>query len=305
MTSPALTTCLPPVASPPAPARGSVISTARSVGSTPVREPRHRPVRRRAPLPPRLRFIIVLLLSGPPLLAPAAAWAEAHAQAGATQSPLLVVGLLAALSLLPLVLVTMTSFVKMAVVFSILRSAIGTPQIPPTLVITGLALLLSLQVMAPVGDRMASAAGPAWSLAAASQSWSSPSALAQAVAVGKQAIEPLRDFLWRNASPHDRRLFLDLARRTRAPEERTRVSERDFSVLAPAFVTSELKRAFQIGFLIYLPFLVIDLVVASILLSLGMQMLSPTSVSLPFKLLLFVLVDGWVVLARGLVLGYR
>lgn len=126
---------------------------------------------------------------------------------------------------------------------------------------------------------------------------------ALSIAVGK-AKEPLREFLLKQTSPNDRSLFYRLSLRMRNASEGASVSERDFMVVAPAFLASELRRAFEIGFLILIPFLVVDLVVASVLAALGMNMLSPTSVSLPFKLLLFVLADGWHLLLRGLIESY-
>ena len=115
---------------------------------------------------------------------------------------------------------------------------------------------------------------------------------------------PLKSFLSRNAGARERELFFDLAQRARPADQRDRVSEDDLLVLLPSFLITELGEAFQIGFLVFLPFLVVDLVVSNVLMSLGMHMLSPTQVSMPFKLLLFVLVDGWYLLARALVLGY-
>jgi type III secretion protein R len=121
---------------------------------------------------------------------------------------------------------------------------------------------------------------------------------------GDKAKEPLREFLLKHASPRDRALFHGLALRLRSPAERAAISDRDFLVVLPAFLTSELRRAFEIGFLLFLPFLVVDMVIANLLLALGMHMLTPTTVSLPFKLLLFVLADGWQLLLRGLVETY-
>jgi type III secretion protein R len=204
---------------------------------------------------------------------------------------LLLLGLMA---LVPVALVTLTSFLKIAVVLSVARSALGAPQVPPTTAITGLALLLTLAVMAPVAE-------DAWRAAAAGP----PSRGAdEVIAAGARAARPLKAFLARFARPEDRRLFLDLARRLRPPEERDGVGDADLAVLAPAFVISELRRAFAAGFLVFLPFLAVDLAVANVLLALGLTQLSPTAVSLPFKLLLFVAVDGWALLARGLVAGY-
>jgi type III secretion protein R len=203
---------------------------------------------------------------------------------------LVLIGLLA---LLPAALVMLTSFLKMAVVLSIARSALGAPQVPPTTAVTGLALVLTILVMAPVARRSAEilqAEPPARGVQA------SLAALARASG-------PLREFLNRFARPDDRAAFLDVARRL-SPPGAAAPAEDDLTVLAPAFVVSELRRAFTIGFLVFLPFLVVDLVVANVLLALGLTQLSPTSVSLPLKLLLFVSVDGWRVLARSLALSY-
>lgn len=217
--------------------------------------------------------------------------------------PIVMVALLAALSLLPFILVMMTSFVKIAVVLSILRNAIGSPQVPPTMVITGLAFVLSLFVMAPVGADVYRAVEPGLEDGRGKGLTSAESADA-IVGAASRAREPVRDFLARHAHARDRAMFTDLARRMRRPEDRASVTDSDLLVLTPAFVTSELKEAFEIGFLLFIPFLILDVLVANVLLSLGMHMLSPTTISLPFKLLLFVLVNGWALLARGLVLGY-
>jgi type III secretion protein R len=201
--------------------------------------------------------------------------------------------LLGALALAPIALVTLTSFLKISVVLSIARSALGAPQVPPNTVVTGLALLLTALVMAPVAEEAAAAAR------------SAPAARDVAAtldAAGRAAV-PLKAFLARHARADDRAAFLDLARRLRGPAAEA-ATEGDLAVLAPAFVVSELRRAFTIGFLVFLPFLVVDLVVANVLLALGLTQLSPTSVALPFKLLLFVAVDGWRLLARGLALSY-
>ncbi|MCI0572156.1 MAG: type III secretion system export apparatus subunit SctR [Myxococcaceae bacterium] len=204
--------------------------------------------------------------------------------------------LLAALSLVPFAVVMVTSFGKMAVVLSLARSAMGTQQAPPTLVLTGLAAVLSGHVMAPVVERMVEEGRAAYVERGTG---------AQLVDAGARAALPLKEFLVRHGSPEERARFLEMARELRPAEEADRVSETDLSVVVPAFVLTELKEAFQLGFLVFLPFLVLDMVVANVLLALGMQTLSPSQVSLPFKLLLFVAVDGWALLARGLILGYR
>jgi type III secretion protein R len=200
---------------------------------------------------------------------------------------------IALLALLPAALVTLTSFLKIGVVLSIARSALGAPQVPPSSAVAGLALGLSLLVMAPVARRTADL------LAAGPPPWSLDSGLV----VLERASGPLREFLSRFARPDDRAALLEVAVRL-SPPGAAAPAEDDLAVLAPAFVVSELRRAFAVGFLVFLPFLVVDLAVASTLLSLGLTQLSPTSVSLPLKLLLFVAVDGWRLLARALALSY-
>jgi type III secretion protein R len=200
--------------------------------------------------------------------------------------------LLGSLAVVPVAVVTLTSFLKMAVVLSVVRSALGAPQVPPSSAVTGLALALSVLVMAPVAEE---------SLAAA-RGGAPRGDLASLLDTAGRVAEPLRGFLARFARDDDRACFLELAQRARPTA--TPAGDADFAVLVPAFVVSELRRAFTIGFLVFLPFLVVDLLVANVLLALGLTQLSPTSVALPFKLLLFVAVDGWRLLARGLVLGY-
>jgi type III secretion protein R len=218
--------------------------------------------------------------------------------------PIVMVLLLAGLTILPFVLVMMTSFVKIAVVLSIVRNAIGTPQVPPTTVITGLAFVLSLFVMAPTAKKVWAAVDPVVE-AGRGAALTSPQAADAVISGALAAREPVRQFLAKHAHARDRAMFFDLSRRMSDDADRASIRDDDLTVLVPAFVTSELKEAFEIGFLIFLPFLIIDIVIANVLLSLGMHMLSPTSVSLPFKLLLFVLVDGWALLSRGLVLSYQ
>jgi type III secretion protein R len=231
------------------------------------------------------------------------------AAAGADKSgalasrPLVLLFAMAALSLLPFVLLLMTSFVKIAVVLSIVKGALGTPQIPPNQVVTGLALILTMYVMAPVGERIYRAVEPVLGRGQGADLVSAASVDALSAA-GERAKEPMREFLLKHATPRDRTVFHGLALRLRTQEERLGISDRDFLIVVPAFLTSELRRAFEIGFLLFVPFLVVDMVVANLLLALGMHMLSPTTVSLPFKLLLFVLADGWQLLLRGLVESY-
>jgi type III secretion protein R len=289
-------------------------------------------------------------------------------------NPIVMVIILGSLALAPFVLVMLTSFVKMSVVLSILRNALGTQNVPPNQVITGLAFVMTFFVMTPVVKQMYKDAG---SISGSKDMISEASVKSVFDAIGRGK-EPLRRFLIKHAHNEDRLLFVELARRLdessqashprpsttattsssstpavapidstssmvtpTAPatgmntatasgnatvqlpsaqtphvvaplpespgsflKEDSLPSKNDFQVVIPAFVTSQLKEAFQIGFLIFLPFIIIDMVIANILLAMGMSMLSPSVVSLPFKLLLFVLVDGWFLIVRGLVLSY-
>jgi type III secretion protein R len=202
------------------------------------------------------------------------------------------------LALAPFVAVMVTSFTKIVVSLSLLRNALGLQQTPPNVVINGLALILTLYVMYPVGLQMQAAATVAPPGASSSDT-------GKLLSYAAAAREPLRAFLVKHSSPRERTFFLKTAQKVIPADKAKALTDQDFIVITPAFTVSELTAAFQIGFLIFLPFLVIDLVVANILLALGMMMLSPTTVSLPFKLLLFVLLDGWVKLAHGLVLSYQ
>jgi type III secretion protein R len=194
----------------------------------------------------------------------------------------------------PFTIIVATAFLKFAVVLAILRRAFGGSAIPPASVAAGLALLFALFVTAPVAARVWDATSP---------SLQKGDALSLATAAARAA-EPVREFLAKHAPAREKQSFLELQRQLRPAAERAAVGENDLVVLAPAFATAELKSAFEIGFLLFLPFLVIELLVSTVLTSLGMTSLAPELVSLPFKLLLFVLADGWHLLFRGLVLGY-
>jgi type III secretion protein R len=213
--------------------------------------------------------------------------------------PIALVAALALVSLLPFAFMTATAFVKIATVLQIVRSAIGAQSVPSSTVIMALAGVLTLVAMAPVGDKIAARAAPLFERKATDT--------VTFVRDGVDAVrEPLREFLKANASEVERIRFFDVARRARAASSGGGAVEADdLTVLLPAFVVTELGEAFSVGFLIYLPFLVIDLVVSNVLLALGMQMMSPTQVSMPFKLLLFVAIDGWGLLAKSLIEGYR
>ncbi len=243
----------------------------------------------------------VATLAGAAILLGFSAPAEAQGAASSGSQSFTTLIAVGALALVPIVLMTTTSFVKIAVVFSILRNGLGTGQVPSGTVIAALAAILSLYVMAPVGEQIAEAAGPAAADVDPTDPLADLEALGAAIEAG---VGPLKAFLERNAGEREQALFLDLARQARPDDQQDRVSEGDLLVLLPSFLVTELTEAFQIGFLVLLPFLVVDLVVSNVLMSLGMHMLNPTQISMPFKLLLFVLVDGWYLLARALVVGY-
>jgi len=212
--------------------------------------------------------------------------------------PLALVVALAIVSLLPFVFMSVTAFVKISTVLQIVRSAIGATSVPSNTIILALASALTLLAMAPVGSAIAARAAPLFD--------GKERATSTLVREGLDAVgEPLRAFLGKNTSAREKARFVTLAKDARTGADREAVTDADFPVLVPAFVVTELGEAFAIGFLIYLPFLVLDLVVGNILLALGMQTLNPTQVSLPFKLLLFVAIDGWGLLAQALVAGYR
>lgn len=214
-------------------------------------------------------------------------------------SPGLILGLVVTLALAPYVAVMVTAFTKLVVVFSLLRNALGLQQTPPNIVLNGLAIILSVYVIYPVGQEMATVARQSME-AEASQNLD----LDALLRIGDASKEPLREFLIRHTAEDERAFFLQTARRLQKDNPEASLEQDDLLVVIPAFTVSELSRAFQIGFLIFLPFLVIDLVVSNVLQALGMMMLSPTTISLPFKLLLFVLLDGWSKLIHGLVLTY-
>jgi flagellar biosynthetic protein FliP len=209
--------------------------------------------------------------------------------AGLTERVLQLIALLTVLSLAPSILIMMTSFTRIVVVLSLLRTALGTATAPPNAVIVSLALFLTAFVMGPALQR--------------SYEVGIKPLIANEI-TAEQAFErssgPLRTFMQKNVREKDLKLFADMSAEP-APPSPDQLSLR---ILVPAFMISELKRAFEIGFLLFLPFLIIDLVVASVLMSMGMMMLPPVVVSLPFKLIFFVLVDGWSLVAGSLIQSY-
>lgn len=209
-----------------------------------------------------------------------------------------------ALALLPFAVMLLTSYIKIVVVLSLLRNALGVQQSPPNQVLTGIALLMTIYVMFPTALAMYKASEDYLSKEPPSELFSAESAqfLVGAIDVSK---EPMRDFLQRNTLGKHMTSFYQLAYRSFPDEFRKSLKPNDFIVLVPSFITTQLKAAFEIGVLIYLPFFVIDLVTSNILLAMGMMMLSPLTIALPLKLLLIVMVDGWTLIIQGLVLSFR
>lgn len=242
------------------------------------------------------RRVLLLLLLLPLLSATSVAYAQSVAidlgaagQAGATGRLVQLTALMTVLSLVPSLLVMVTGFTRIVIVLSLLRSAIGAQGTPPNMVLTGLALFLTFFVMQPVLE----------------QSYTTGLLPMSDGRVGQMeglrlAAEPFRHFMATNLRGSDLQLFTDLAHLppSAAPDAA------EWRVLIPSFMVGELRRAFEMGFLIYLPFLVIDLVVGSVLMSLGMMMLPPSAISLPFKLIFFVLIDGWRLIGGSLVQSF-
>jgi type III secretion protein R len=199
------------------------------------------------------------------------------------------------LSLIPLFVVTMTAFLKISVVMFLVRNALGVQQTPPNMVLYAIALVLTLYVSSPVLSEIHGR------LTASPVDMNSVAGLQDAAG---RVREPVKDYLSRYTQPNERKFFLAATQRIWPEAARAQVKDDDILILLPAFVSSELTRAFEIGFLLYLPFLVIDLVVANILMAMGMIMVAPTLISIPLKLFLFVTVDGWSRLLHGLILSY-
>jgi type III secretion protein R len=204
--------------------------------------------------------------------------------------------ILAVLAFLPFVAMVVTAYTKVVVVLGLLRNAIGVQQVPPNTVINGIAMILSCYVMAPVFSE-------AYELH--KRNPVEPTTARQTLAAFDTGREPFRRFLAKHAEPRDVAFFMRSAHKLWPAEEAARISERDLIVLAPAFAVSELTEAFKIGFVLYLVFVVVDLVVANVLLAMGLSQVQPANIAIPLKLLLFVLLDGWSALLHGLVMTYR
>lgn len=209
--------------------------------------------------------------------------------------PYSLLAILLALALAPFVALMVTSYVKLVVVFNLIRNALGVQQIPPNMVLNGLALILTLYIMNPVFEDVFN------SIRKTDFTKASTDDAIEAVIT---AASPLKSFLLKHSTELDRTFFIKATKMLWGEQRASTVKVDDFLILVPAFTVKELSSAFQIGFLIYLPFLVVDLVVSNVLLAMGMMMVSPMTISLPFKLLLFVVVDGWTRLIQGLVLSY-
>ncbi len=215
--------------------------------------------------------------------------------------PLMALLLVGAVGIVPFFALLVTSFTKIVIVLGLTRQALGLQQVPPNMVINGLAMILTVYVMAPVGMD----AGDAVRDKLRGNGSSSVSRVEDAVAVYTSATNSVRGFLMKHSTERDRRFFLHTAGKLWPAERAQALREDDMLVLIPSFTISELTAAFRIGFVIYIAFVIVDLIVANILLALGMVMVAPTVISAPFKLLLFVVLDGWARLAQGLVLSYQ
>ena len=231
--------------------------------------------------------------------------------------PFLLIVLFVGLSLLPFVAMIATSYLKIVIVMSLIRNALGIQSIPPNMVINALAMILTFYIMAPVMNE-------SWTIAQREFAKEPAAASAEVSAAGQaqvgaggiaqkalatdaivKAAEPFRKFLSDHTSARERAFFVSTAESLWGDEKKPAVVDPEsFYILLPSFCVSELTKAFQIGFLVYLPFIAIDIIVSNILLAMGMMMVSPVTISLPFKLLLFVMVNGWTLLIQGLVRGY-
>lgn len=212
------------------------------------------------------------------------------------QNPFGVIALLGLLSLLPLVAIATTSYLKLSVVLVLVRNALGVQQAPTTLALNSIALVATLFVMSPT---LSACMANARTLTSAAGSG------AQQIEAALAVVAPLKQFVLRNGSERERERFLDLARKTWPDTAQASARVDDWSIAVPAFVVSELQAAFEIGLLLFIPFVVIDILVSNVLLAMGMQMVPPMIVALPIKLLLFVLAEGWGKLLHALVLSYH
>lgn len=233
---------------------------------------------------------VVLLWADPALAQPAANRLDLNVQnVGSVSAPLQIVLLLTLLTFIPAILVTMTSFTRIVIVFHFLKQAMGTQEAPSNQIVLGLSLFLTMFIMAPVGDKVtADALQPAMD---------GKITITEAMA---RATPPLRDFMLKQTREKDLAIFVELSR----AEKPATPEDLPMRIVIPAFVISELKTGFQMGFFIFIPFLLIDLVVSTTLLSMGMMQLPPAMISLPFKVMLFVMIDGWNLLVSSIVRSF-
>ena len=209
------------------------------------------------------------------------------------------IALFVGMSLLPFLAMVSTSYLKIVVVISLVRNALGIQSIPPNMVVNAIALILSFYVMAPVVQK-------GWNIYKEESAINKVEKKQYDTQIAMKAAEPMREWLIKQTDEKSRAFFVSTAEQLWAKdgEETAEVDPESFFILIPSFCVSELTKAFQIGFLVYLPFIAIDIIVSNILLAMGMMMVSPVTISLPFKLLLFVMVNGWTLLIQGLVRGY-
>lgn len=211
--------------------------------------------------------------------------------------PVALLALIVAFGVLPFLALMVTSYTKLVIVLGLLRAAIGLQQTPPNMVINGIAIILSAYIMAPVGMDAFDALKD--------RPFGKQTNAADVIAIIDAAKTPIKTFLEKHTRERERQFFLRSALSIWPKDRADALQQNDLLVLVPSFALTELTRAFQIGFILYLVFVVVDLVVATILLALGMSMIAPTTISVPFKLLLFVALDGWTRLVQALVLSYR
>lgn len=213
--------------------------------------------------------------------------------------PFSMIILFVGMSLLPFVAMVATSYLKIVVVVSLIRNALGVQSIPPNMVVNALALILSFYIMSPVVQQ-------GWDIFQEESAKNRETKTVYESHIVMQACEPMREWLIKQTDDKSRAFFVSTAEQlwAKEDEDKATVDPDSFFILIPSFCVSELTKAFQIGFLVYLPFIAIDIIVSNILLAMGMMMVSPVTISLPFKLLLFVMVNGWTLLIQGLVRGY-
>ena len=214
-----------------------------------------------------------------------------------TANPLNLIMIMALMGLLPFMVTLMTSYIKIIVVTFLIRNALGVQQVPPSMVLSGLALILSIFVMAPVAMQT-------YNLLEKEQIDTASITPAQIIETASNVSGPIKTFLKNNTSEEILKSFTNTAQRIWPEDLKKSIDEDSFVIIIPSFVISALTKAFQIGFLLYLPFIAIDLIISNILLAMGMMMVSPMTISLPFKLMLFVTLNGWLKLSQGLLYSY-